>query len=99
MVRLLQYDAGFVITIYNVSIPQWCDCCPQWLSRTVDKMTVSIPQWCDCCWAYVGNTGSAAESFNPTMVRLLHKMTLREALLLLGFNPTMVRLLRDKHRC
>jgi len=34
---------------FEVSIPQWCDCC--WVREKVlrFKSSVSIPQWCDCC--------------------------------------------------
>ena len=32
---------------------------------------VSIPQWCDCCRMFVKEGVDCADTFNPTMVRLL----------------------------
>ena len=55
---------------------------------------VSIPQWCDCCIFSHISVELDETSFNPTMVRLLHKIPTSRQPPCLRFNPTMVRLLR-----
>ena len=55
---------------------------------------VSIPQWCDCCIHEPPLTPLEVSSFNPTMVRLLHKCRKGCWWFVCSFNPTMVRLLQ-----
>ena len=59
-----------------VSIPQWCDCCTLSKSLSFRDDDVSIPQWCDCCVCSNTKSSDGNSSFNPTMVRLLPKLTL-----------------------
>ena len=55
----------------KVSIPQWCDCCPEPFVLVLTFSVVSIPQWCDCCYSLVPDFRDCRSGFNPTMVRLL----------------------------
>ena len=65
-----------------------CDEC----GAEVDE--VSIPQWCDCCPQPArGRSVKRSHCFNPTMVRLLRVLIVRDICADLSFNPTMVRLL------
>ena len=79
-----------------VSIPQWCDCCAQAQVTKPKRQVVSIPQWCDCCHFAVSRCCFYRCSFNPTMVRLLHKNGNIMGSPPISFNPTMVRLLHRK---
>ena len=56
-----------------LSIPQWCDCCTSTLDNSNGLNLLSIPQWCDCCHPLLLWHILAANTFNPTMVRLLRK--------------------------
>ena len=55
----------------GVSIPQWCDCCTNFIPSPEPFVLVSIPQWCDCCHSVDDILNRFRQSFNPTMVRLL----------------------------
>ena len=62
----------------SVSIPQWCDCC-SFVSKYGDRVQrVSIPQWCDCCFYLRAHADACHLGFNPTMVRLLPTLTLKQ---------------------
>ena len=93
MVRLLLERGGAGNGPAWVSIPQWCDCCSQPVSKETCPIAVSIPQWCDCCKLLCLQLLPLKPCFNPTMVRLLldnFGLTFGSARC---FNPTMVRLL------
>ena len=79
----------------NVSIPQWCDCCPAPQQRLAPTL---LFQSHNGAIAAVGRTQVGVDdfSFNPTMVRLLRAKAQQLPKALLRFNPTMVRLLRQK---
>ena len=58
------------------------------------QILLSIPQWCDCCCPNCDSFAVYDNSFNPTMVRLLHACLANSRSESLAFNPTMVRLLQ-----
>ena len=40
----------YVVNEVELSIPQWCDCCPYLDTMNLLINILSIPQWCDCCF-------------------------------------------------
>ena len=72
MVRLLRDDWEKNVRYYfNLSIPQWCDCCVCESDEAPEQPALSIPQWCDCCCLTEHKITLLQSAFNPTMVRLL----------------------------
>ena len=97
MVRLLPLAEDDDDQDWEVSIPQWCDCCITIANGSSSGSHVSIPQWCDCCNCVFRVSSIRRKSFNPTMVRLLPTTPFLAVSPKSGFNPTMVRLLRVKY--
>ena len=71
MVRLLRSWVCYCQCKYPVSIPQWCDCCE---ALKVDLNELSQFQSHNGAIAALSlkETWRLVDSFNPTMVRLLH---------------------------
>jgi len=56
---------------FNVSIPQWCDCCRKVDATLETAQACFNPTMVRLLPRFVGEVGKYIRGFNPTMVRLL----------------------------